>query len=108
MRFILTGGEAHDSTTAADVLAGRSPAAAIADKACDNNALRDLIGKDGAAAVISSLGSRKVVIPHDTVAYKLRNRVEYFFNKLTHFRTSPPATTDAPSTSLPHFTSPAL
>ena len=86
LRFILTGGEAHDSITAADLLAGRSPAAVIADKAYDNNALRALIDEAGAAAVIPSLGSRKVVIPHDAVAYKLRNRIECFFNKLKHFR----------------------
>jgi transposase len=86
LRFILTGGQAHDSTTAADLLAGRSTAAVIADKAYDNNALRELIGEAGAAALIPSLGSRKVRIPHDALAYKLRNRIERFFNKLKHFR----------------------
>ena len=84
--FILTGGEAHDSTTAAALLAGRTTAGVIADKAYDNNALRKLIADTGATAVIPSLGSRKVLIPHDAVAYKLRNRVERFFNKLKHFR----------------------
>ena len=86
LSFILTGGEAHDSTTAATLLAGHSTAAVIADKAYDNNALRKLIADTGAAAVIPSLCSRKILIPHDTVAYKLRNRVERFFNKLKHFR----------------------
>jgi transposase len=86
LHFILTGGEAHDSTTAPELLAGRSTAAVIADKAYDNNALRELIGKTGAAAVIPSLGSRKILIPHDVIAYKLRNRIERFFNKLKHFR----------------------
>ena len=86
LRFILTGGEAHDSTTAADLLTGRCTAAVIADKAYDNNALRHLIGETGAAAVIPSLGSRKVRIPHDALAYRLRNRIERFFNKLKHFR----------------------
>jgi transposase len=86
LRFILTGGEAHDSTTASALLAGRGTAGVIADKAYDNNALRKLIDEAGAAAVIPSLGSRKILIPHDTVAYKLRNRIERFFNKLKHFR----------------------
>ena len=36
--------------------------------------------------LIPSLGSRNSPIPHDAVAYKLRNRVERFFNKLKHFR----------------------
>jgi transposase len=86
LRFLLTGGEAHDSTTAAELLAGRVTTGVIADKAYDNNALRDLIAKAGAEVIIPSLGSRKVIIPHDAVAYRLRNRIERFFNKLKHFR----------------------
>lgn len=86
LRFILTGGQAHDSTTAADLLAGRTTTGVIADKAYDNNALRELIGNTEAEAIIPSLGSRKVHIPHDRAAYKLRNRIERFFNKLKHFR----------------------
>ena len=62
------------------------PAGVIADKAYDNNALRELNGAAGAAAVIPSLGSREILIPHDAVAYRLRNRIERFFNKLKHFR----------------------
>ena len=86
LRFILTGGQAHDSTTAADLLAGRCTTGVIADKAYDNNALRELIADAGAQAVIPSLGSRKIIIPHDRLAYRLRNRIERFFNKLKHFR----------------------
>jgi transposase len=86
LRFILTGGEAHDSTTATDLLAGRSTTGVIADKAYDNNALRELIADAGAEAVIPSLSSRKIIIPHDRLAYRLRNRIERFFNKLKHFR----------------------
>ena len=86
LRFILTGGQAHDSTTAAELLTGRATAGVIADKAYDNNALRELIAEAGADAVIPSLSSRKVLIPHDALAYKLRNRIERFFNKLKHFR----------------------
>lgn len=86
LRFILTGGQAHDSTTAADLLAGRTTSGVIADKAYDNNALRELIGDTGAQAVIPSTSSRRIVIPHDRLAYRLRNRIERFFNKLKHFR----------------------
>src|SRR5204862_7665347 len=73
LRFILTGGQAHDSTTAADLLAGRTATGVIADKAYDSNALRELIGDTGAQAVIPSTGSRKIVIQHDRLAYRLRN-----------------------------------
>jgi transposase len=86
LRFILTEGQAHDSTTAADLLAGRTTTGVIADKAYDNNALREFIDKAGAQAVIPSTRSRKIAIPHDRLAYRLRNRIERFFNKLKHFR----------------------
>jgi transposase len=107
LRFILTGGEAHDSTTAADLLAGRATTGVIADKAYDNNALRELIANAGAEAVIPSLSSRKIIIPHDRLAYRLRNRIERFFNKLKHFRHIATHTIAAPSTSWPHSTSQA-
>lgn len=86
LRFILTAGQAHDSTTAADLLVGRATTGVIADKAYDSNALRELIADAGAQAVIPSTSSRKIVIPYDRLAYRLRNRIERFFNKLKHFR----------------------
>lgn len=86
MRFILTGGQAGDITTASELLAGLCPGGVIADKAYDSNALRELIADNGAQAVIPSNRTRKILIPHDAVAYKLRNRIERFFNKLKHFR----------------------
>ena len=86
LRFILTGGEAHDITTAADLLADMQTDGVIADRAYDSNALRELIAQAGAQAVIPSTRSRKIAIPHDALAYRLRNRIERFFNKLKHFR----------------------
>ena len=86
LRFILSAGQDHDNTTAADLLADRATTGVIADKAYDNNALRELIAAAGAAAIIPSKRSRKPLIPHDAAAYKLRNRIERFFNKLKHFR----------------------
>ena len=86
LRFILTAGQAHDCTTAAELLADRAPAGVIADKAYDTNDLRELIAAAKAEAVIPSKSNRKVQIPHDAIAYKLRNRIERFFNKLKHFR----------------------
>lgn len=86
MRFILTAGQAHDCTTAAALLDGRTTTGVIADKAYDTNELRELIATADAVAVIPSKRNRKVQIPHDAIAYKLRNRIERFFNKLKHFR----------------------
>lgn len=86
LRFILTAGQTHDITTAPELLAGLSAGGVIADKAYDSRAMRDLIANAGAEAVIPSNRSRKLQIPHDGIAYKLRNRIERFFNKLKHFR----------------------
>jgi hypothetical protein len=46
--------------------------------------LRSLIAEAGAQAVIPSTRSRKILIPHDAIAYKLSNRIERS-NKLKHF-----------------------
>ena len=86
LRFLLTGGQTGDITAAPDLLQGHAPAGVIADKAYDSNALRELIATAGAKAVIPSNRTRKILIPHDAVAYKLRNRIERFFNQLKHFR----------------------
>lgn len=86
MRFILTGGEAHDITIAPALLANFEAGAVIADRAYDSNSLRTIIAAAAAEAVIPSKRSRTILIPHDAIAYKLRNRIERFFNKLKHFR----------------------
>ena len=86
LRFILTGGQVHDSKTAADLLAGIRAGGVIADKAYDSNALRQTIATAGMTAVIPSNRSRKILIPHDILVYKSRNRIERCFNKLKHFR----------------------
>jgi transposase len=86
LRFLLTGGEAHDITTAPDLLADLNAGAVIADRAYDSDAVRQLIAAAGAHAVIPAKASRKLHIPHDKLAYRLRNRIERFINKLKHFR----------------------
>ena len=86
LRFILTAGQRHDSLTAKALLDGFHAKAVLADKAYDNNDLRQFIADAGAEAVIPSNRSRKVLIPHDEIAYRDRNRIERCFNKLKHFR----------------------
>jgi transposase len=86
LRFILTGGQAHDIVTAPGLFEGMYGGAAIADKAYDSNDLRQVIADAGMLAVIPSKRSRRVQIPHDTILYKTRNRIERCFNKLKHFR----------------------
>ncbi len=86
LRFILTAGQRGDILMAPALLDGFEAKAVLADKAYDSNALRQLIADSGAEAVIPSNRSRKLLIPHDQVAYKDRNRIERCFNKLKHFR----------------------
>ena len=86
LRFLLTAGQRHDSLTAKALLDGFTCEAVLADKAYDNNDLRQTIAEMEAEAVIPSTRSRKVPIPHDEVAYKDRNRIERCFNKLKHCR----------------------
>jgi transposase len=86
LRFVLTAGQRHDSLAAKALLDGFTAEAVLADKAYDNNDLRQLIADSQAKAVIPSTRSRKVPIPHDEDVYKDRNRIERCFNKLKHFR----------------------
>ena len=58
----------------------------LADRAYDNNDLRQTIAGMNAEAVIPSTRSRKVQLPHDAAIYRLRNRIERCFNRLKHFR----------------------
>lgn len=86
LRFILTPGQAGDVLSAPALLDGFTPRAVLADKAYDSNAFRQIVAQTGAEAVIPSNRSRKTLIPHDPIIYKLRNRIERCFNKLKHFR----------------------
>lgn len=82
----MTAGQVGDITQAPALLEGQSGDAVLADKAYDSNALREMIGGMGAKAVIPSNRSRKIIIPHDELVYKHRNRIERCFNRMKHFR----------------------
>ncbi len=86
LRLIVTAGQVGDITQAPALLKDQAAGAVLADKAYDSNALRATIAAMGATAVIPSNRSRKIIIPHDAVAYKHRNRIERCFNRLKHFR----------------------
>ena len=86
LRFMLTAGQRHDNLTAKALLDGFQAQAVLADRAYDNNDLRQAIAEMGAEAVIPSTRSRKRPIPHNVATYKNRNRIERCFNKLKHFR----------------------
>lgn len=86
LRVILTPGQAGDVPQAPALLQGFKPKHVLADTAYDSNALRQLIDKAGAKAVIPCNPTRKTQISYDTSIYKARNRIERCFNKLKHFR----------------------
>jgi len=86
LRFIVTAGQTGDITQAPALLDAQAGEAVLADKAYDSNALRTLIADMGAKAIIPSNRSRKLIIPHDVLAYKHRNRIERCFNRLKSFR----------------------
>ena len=86
LRFVITAGQAGDITQAPALLDGQCGDAVLGDKAYDSNALRAIIAGIGAAAVIPSNRSRKIIIPHDANIYKQRNRIERCFCRLKHFR----------------------
>ena len=86
LRFIITAGQVGDVTTAPALIEGQAGGAVLADKAYDSNAFRNQVAGIGAMAVIPSNRTRKILIPHDTIAYKRRNCIERCFNRLKHFR----------------------
>lgn len=58
----------------------------LADKAYGSDNLREPIAAMGAEALIPSNRSRKIIIPHDELAYIDGNRIERCFNRMKHFR----------------------
>jgi transposase len=86
LRFILTGGQVHDSKQAEALINGFDCDKVLADKGYDSNRFRDAIALKGCEAVIPSSRSRSQAIPYDKHIYKDRNLVERFFCWIKQFR----------------------
>ena len=86
LRFIVTGGERHDSTQAQALLEGFHVHAVLADKGYDADELITWIQETGALAVTPPRSNRTVLRDYDTALYKERNLVERMFGYLKHFR----------------------
>ena len=86
LRWILTGGEVADITQARPLIEGLSPEAVIGDKGYDADALVAYIHALGAEAVIPPRSNRTEHRAYDRHAYKDRNLVERFLNRLKQFR----------------------
>ncbi|MCK0509508.1 IS5 family transposase (plasmid) [Aromatoleum buckelii] len=76
--MILTAGQIADIECAHDLITGIACVSLVADKGYDANALIHSIHTAGAKAVIPPR--------YDRSAYRARNLIERFFNRIQHFR----------------------
>ena len=86
LRFIVTGGQRHDSTQARALLTGFTAGYVIADKGYDSQALIAYIEGQGTTPVIPPRASRTQPRSYDRELYKHRNWIERTFNRLKHWR----------------------
>ena len=82
----LTGAQAGDGPRLPALIAGRTTAAVIADKAHDSNANRAATRRAGAGPVVPPKKNRKGRTDHDRHLYKERHAAECYFGKLKQHR----------------------
>ena len=84
----LSPGQAHDSTLAGALLDNRLPPDSflLGDKAYDAEWIRAMIEAQDAVPIIPNRKSATKPHAFSRDLYRLRNRVERFFNKLKQFR----------------------
>ncbi len=80
----MTGGEVSDFKGFDALVDDDLPTARVflADRGYDSDHIRKTIIQRGGTPVIPGKANRKEPIPHDTVTYALRNRIERCFAKL--------------------------
>ncbi|WP_274424441.1 IS5 family transposase [Chelativorans sp. YIM 93263] len=86
--FCLTPGQASDMAAYQELMQEEAPdpAAMLADKGYDSDAIRNDLERRGADPVIPAKSNRRVQRPVDKTKYALRNRIERFFNRLKQSR----------------------
>ena len=85
--MLLSEGQMSDSKGAALMIDALPRAKALlADRGYDADWFRAALHARGIAACIPSKANRKVPIPHDTVLYRQRHRIENMFGKLKDWR----------------------
>jgi transposase len=83
----LTEGQAHDGRSAIDMLdALVEGQILLADRAYDSDALRQSLDERGAWANIKPMPNLKNAPTFSPYLYRYRNLVEWFFNKINHYR----------------------
>jgi transposase len=87
VRLKLTEGQAHDGKSAQDMLESlKSGNTLLADRAYDSDALRSDMIERGVWPNIRPMPNRKQTPLFGEVIYKMRNKVERFFNRIKHYR----------------------
>lgn len=86
IRFELTEGQVHDVTRATSLLWGLEHTTIIADKGYDSTEVIDGLLDQTCDVVIPSRSNRKVQRPLDRARYKVRHRVENFFQRIKRNR----------------------
>jgi transposase len=85
--MLLSEGQMSDCKDAALMIDAFPKAKALlADRGYDADWFCHALAERGIAACIPSKTSRKVPIPHDTVLYRQRHRIENMFGKLKDWR----------------------
>jgi transposase len=88
--LVLTEGQRHESPVLEAVLAQVPQAPrlthAIMDKAYDSDHIRARLTEHNLVPVIPSKSNRTNPIDYDRALYKLREKIERFFNNLKQFR----------------------
>lgn len=85
--MLLSEGQMSDYKGAALMMEALPPAKAmLADRGYDADWFRNALLARGITPCIPSKTNRKVPIPHDTVLYKQRHRIENMFGKLKDWR----------------------
>ena len=87
---VLTAGHCHESpvfeTVFAQVPSGPPLTHALMDKGYDSDGIREHLIAHDIAPVIPSKSHRRAPLDYEQASYKLREKVERFFNNLTQFR----------------------
>lgn len=88
LRFVLTGGQCHDSVTGYEMLKQMdlTKKQVLADRAYDTNRILQLLKEQSAVSVIPSKKNRRKQRNIDKEMYKERHLIECFFNKVKHYR----------------------
>jgi len=86
LRFILTGGQRHDSTQAQALLDGFEFEKLLADRGYSAQHFIDYLLGRGIEAVVPPHQRAKILREYDEWVYRERALVECFMNKIKHFR----------------------